>query len=218
MPWLLEPMAELSELRFGAAVTSEAETEPYESVPLNVESTYVVCIEGGAAAQGFASGMQWIFFPGTRLSDHSVPSAAAADGPVDNESLELEGLGGDPSFCFLLLGVASCRCPVLSEPDDASRGGAGGPSLSNKQQVQAHRHGAAHGHRILCSGREGDMAARSSSAWISGERAVTGFFSLLGLPPRRRGDMVHNAKMIDSQQQKTSSFSIDQRGVFLSKT
>jgi hypothetical protein len=98
MPWLLEPMAELSELRFGAAVTSEAETEPYESVPLNVESTYVVCIEGGAAAQGFASGMQWIFFPGTRLSDHSVPSAAAADGPVDNESLELEGLGGDPSF------------------------------------------------------------------------------------------------------------------------
>jgi hypothetical protein len=58
------------------------------------------------------------------------------------------------------------------------------------------------------------MAARSSSAWISGERAVTGFFSLLGLPPRRRGDMVHNAKMIDSQQQKTSSFSIDQRGGF----
>jgi hypothetical protein len=66
--WLLEPMAELSEPRLGNAVTSEAETswEPYESVPLNVESTYVA-YRVGLQRRGFASGMQWIFFPGMRV-------------------------------------------------------------------------------------------------------------------------------------------------------
>jgi hypothetical protein len=57
-------MAELSEPRLGNAITSEAETswEPYESVPLNVESTYVA-YRVGLQRRGFASGMQWIFFP-----------------------------------------------------------------------------------------------------------------------------------------------------------
>jgi hypothetical protein len=47
-------MAELSEPRLRAVVTSEAEgsREPYDYVSLNVESTYVSYIEGGAAAHG----------------------------------------------------------------------------------------------------------------------------------------------------------------------
>jgi hypothetical protein len=58
-------MAELSKSRLGGIVTSEAETskEPYESVPLNVESTYVAYIEGGAAAQGVCIQDAVDFFP-----------------------------------------------------------------------------------------------------------------------------------------------------------
>jgi hypothetical protein len=64
--WLLEPMAELSEPRLGNVVTSETSREPYESVPLNVESTYVA-YRVGLQRRGFASGVQWIFFRGMRV-------------------------------------------------------------------------------------------------------------------------------------------------------
>jgi hypothetical protein len=111
MPWLLEPMAELSEPRLGAAVTSEAKTsrEPYEFVPLNVESTYVAYIEGGAAAQGVCIRDVVDFFPRPRTSLYS-----ASELKKRTEDKASVGIGGERDLLRTEI-LFSCALVLICE-------------------------------------------------------------------------------------------------------